>query len=394
MHYYPTVAVLFPFDPHALDAESVELDGWKDRLDRRGALPRRWVGQLRRDLETEQVAASTIMEQVPVTVEEVRRILAGAPTPTVSDEDRSIVLGYREAMGFVLRQADGPVHSWDRNLIVNLHDRVLGGNFALHAGRLRDGPVFIVDRQTGDELFRPPPAKQVPALLDRALRRMSGLKAHPAVQSAWLHVAVAAIHPFPDGNGRTCRVLASAAMYRGGFRLAEFTSLEEWWGRHLSDYYGAFRCLGARFEPGSDVTPFIAAHVRAQLAQVRALDLRQRAESQIWTAIENILIERRFPERIAVALWEAFFGREVTAGYYRRVAEVSPALATTDLTRASAAGFLRPIGERRGRRYREGSGLHATIAQELGLPPLSGHSDTARMEIAAALAARVGDAAR
>jgi Fic family protein len=45
-------------------------------------------------------------------------------------------------------------------------------------------------------------------------------------------VAVAAIHPFRDGNGRVARVVASLAMYRGGFNLPEFTSLEEWWGRH------------------------------------------------------------------------------------------------------------------------------------------------------------------
>lgn len=383
------MADLLPFNVRALDAECAELDAWKDRLDRRGALPRRWVGQLRRDLETEQVAASTIMEQVPVTVEEVRRILAGAPTPTVSDEDRSLVLGYREAMGFVLRQADGPTLRWDRNLILNLHDRVLGGSFALHAGRLREGAVFIVDRQSGTEIFRPPPATQAPALLDRALRRFSGLREHPAIQSAWLHVAVAAIHPFPEGNGRTSRVLASAAMYRGGFRLPEFTSLEEWWGRHLLDYYGAFRCLGDRFDAACDVTPFLVAHVGAQLSQVRALDLRQRAESQIWTAIENILIERRFPDRIASALWEAFFGREVTAGYYRLVAEVSPALATTDLGRATAAGLLTALGERRGRRYLASPDLHRLIVAELRLPPLSGDAETARLEIAAALTERL-----
>ncbi len=383
------MAVLLPFDDAALAEECAEIDEWKRRLDQRGALPRSWIGQLRRDLETEQIAASTIMEQVPVTVDEVRRILAGAATPNVSDEDRALVLGYREAMGFVLRQTDDETFYWDRSLVANLHDRVLGGRFSLGAGHLREGQVFIVDHQSGREIFRPPPPKQLPLLLDRALRRMSGLRAHPAIRSAWLHVAVAAVHPFPDGNGRTSRVLASAAMYRGGFRLPEFTSLEEWWGRHLPDYYGAFRCLGETFDGGCDVTPFLDVHVRAQLSQVRALDLRQRAEGQIWNAIENLLGEKRLPERLASAVWETFFGREVSAGYYRLVAEVSAASATNDLARAMAAGLVTGVGERRGRRYLPGPGLYPLVASELGLGPLSGHTDTARLEIVGALATRL-----
>ena len=100
-------------------------------------------------------------------------------------------------------------------------------------------------------------------------------------------LAGAAIHPFRDGNGRVARVVASLAMYRGGFKLPEFTSLEEWWGRHRTDYYRAFHCLGETFDRGADVTPFIRAHMEAQLHQVRALDLRERVQQRIWTAVEE-----------------------------------------------------------------------------------------------------------
>ena len=43
----------------------------------RGPIPRAWAGRLRRDLGAEAIAASTSMEGVPVTLEEVHRILAG-----------------------------------------------------------------------------------------------------------------------------------------------------------------------------------------------------------------------------------------------------------------------------------------------------------------------------
>src|SRR3970282_1304032 len=96
---------LLPYDPAPLRAPCAELDDWRARLDRAGALPRRWAGRLRSDFEAEAVAASVSMEQVPVTVDEVRRILAGERPATVRDEDQALVRGYRDAMEFVFTRA-------------------------------------------------------------------------------------------------------------------------------------------------------------------------------------------------------------------------------------------------------------------------------------------------
>ena len=81
------------------------VDRWKAKLDYRGPI-RRAGGRLKRDLEAEAVAASTSMEGIPVTVEEVHRILAGDRPPETSEEDAALVRGYRDAMSFVLRRAD------------------------------------------------------------------------------------------------------------------------------------------------------------------------------------------------------------------------------------------------------------------------------------------------
>jgi phytoene/squalene synthetase len=140
-------------------------------------------------------------------------------------------------------------------------------------------------------------------------------------------------------------------MYRGGFTRPEFTSLEEWWGRHLDDYYAAFSCLGHSFDATSDVTRFVRAHMEAQLHQVRALDMRERVQRQIWTALEEVAEDAHLERRVANALWDAFFGRDVTAGYYASLADVSPATATKDLGGAVSAGLLAAEGQRRGRRY-------------------------------------------
>lgn len=380
---------MLTYDAAPLDAACRELERWRVTLDHRGALPRRWAGRLRRELEAEAVAASTSMEGVPVTVDEVRRILAGDPPLQVRAEDRALVEGYRDAMSFVLRRADDPAFRWDRELVVSLHDRVLAGRHGEGAGRLRsEEPAFVVRRMSGQEVFRPPPGEQVADLVDGVCARMEESHQHPAAGAAWVHVAVAAVHPFRDGNGRVARVLASLAMYRGGFRRPEFTSLEEWWGRRLDEYYAMFDCLGSTFDATTDVTPFVRAHVDAQLRQVRALDLRERTQQRIWTALEEVAEDADIDRRAANALWDAFFGRDVSAGYYRLLADVSAATATRDLGRAVSAGLLHAEGRRRGRRYLASERLYDRVGAFLHIEA-SGPPDVARDVIVAELGQRL-----
>src|SRR5439155_13501369 len=118
---------VFRFDSGSLKDLAAELDRWKTQLDYRGPIARTWAGRLRRDLEAEEVAASTSMECIPVTVAEVHRILVGDRPPETREEDAALVRGYRDAMSFVLRRADDAAFSWDRELFVGLHDRIMAG---------------------------------------------------------------------------------------------------------------------------------------------------------------------------------------------------------------------------------------------------------------------------
>lgn len=376
------------FDAKAVSDLVGELDRWKTQLDYRGPMPRAWAGRLRRDLEAEAVAASTSMEGVPVTVEEVHRILAGDRPSQTREEDAALVRGYRDAMSFVLRRADDAAFKWDRELLIGLHDRILAGNWGAGAGRFRTSPAYVVDNRTGQLVFLPPAPEHVPELVDSACSVMQEGFDHPAIGAAWFHIAVAAIHPFTDGNGRASRVLASLAMYRGGFKLPEFTSLEEWWGRQQAEYYAAFRCLGETFDPKADVTPFVRAHMEAQLHQVRALDLRERVQQRIWTAVEESVTAAGLDLRVANAVWDAFYGRSVTPRYYRPLADVSPATATNDLAAAVAAGLLRPEGRARSRRYQAGNGLYPRIGAALGVR-IEDAGDMARAIIVGELTKRV-----
>ncbi|MBU4557118.1 MAG: Fic family protein [Actinobacteria bacterium] len=342
----------------------------RTRLDAQGPLPRIWLGRTRRDLEAEAVAASTIMEGVAVTVDEARRILAGDKPPGVSVEDIDLVDGYRDAMRFVLARADADAFQWHSELMLSLHHLVLGGSYANGAGRFRGTQNWLTNRANGAQVYLPPPAEKVPSLVNDLAAWLQGTAEPGPVTSALAHVSVAGIHPFADGNGRTARIVASLAMYRAGFRLPQFTSLEEWWGRHLEDYYSAFDCLGAEWAPNTDVTPFLETHVQAQVAQVEALSLRNTTERALWTVLQDIaVIDMGLNERTTHALYDAFFARDVTNRYYRGMADVSEVTASHDLGKLVASGALEPKGAGRSARYVAAPALYELVVQHAELDP-------------------------
>lgn len=64
------------------------------------------------------------------------------------------------------------------------------------------------------------PAEQVAAEMRRYCGELRGeafLNADPITQASYAHYALAAIHPFADGNGRAARALAFAFIYRSNY---------------------------------------------------------------------------------------------------------------------------------------------------------------------------------
>jgi Fic family protein len=363
-------------------------------LDRVGPLPRIWMGRTRQDLEAEAVAASTRMEGVAVTVDEARRILVGDVPSGVTPENAALVDGYREAMRYVLARADDPNFSWHTELLLAIHHRVLAGSHARRAGRLRVQQNWVTNRETGEQVYLPPPAAHVPELTDELLAWLSDFDGPVPVAAAVAHVSLAAIHPFRDGNGRTARVVASLVMCRAGYHAPYFTSLEEWWGRHLPEYYAAFGCLGDLWQPTRDVTPFVAAHVCAQTTQVEALSLRQATDRSVWTVLADMAVhDLSLAERTTHALYDAFLAREVTNRYYRGLADVSDVTASHDLGKLVAAGVLGRRGAGRRSHYVSTQRLYRAVARGAGLEErvvAAGASRTAQRDaVLTALAGRL-----
>jgi Fic family protein len=379
-------------DPIARDLRRIEQ--LRRELDAVGPLPRLWLGRTRRDVEAEAVAASTRLEGVAVTVDETRRILAGDRPWSVSVEDAELVEGYRDAMHYVLARADDPNYAWHTELLLAIHHRILAGSRAAGAGRLRTGQNWVTNVETGEATYLPPAPELVPAHMNELACWLGSFDGMAAVAAAMGHVRLAAIHPFRDGNGRAARILASLVMYRAGYRAPEFTSLEEWWGRHVAEYYAAFSCLGDRWDPDTDVTSFIETHIHGQVTQVEALSLRAAVERAIWTVVEDMAVmDLGLHPRAGNALFDAFFAREVTNRYYRGLADVTQVTAAHDLGRLAASGLLISRGAGRSSHYLGSERLIEAVARSAGVPaervPVGGSLVERRDAVVAALAERL-----
>ncbi len=106
----------------------------------------------------------------------------------------------------------------------------------------RDGQNVIRDTESGDLIYMPPEAKDVPdhvAALVAWVNHAEREKLPVPVIAGLAHYQFVTVHPYYDGNGRTARLLATFLLHRGGYGLKGYFSLEEHHARDLPAYYRA-----------------------------------------------------------------------------------------------------------------------------------------------------------
>ncbi len=128
-----------------------------------------------------------------------------------------------------------PARQLDFAFLLEANKRLLrnvyvGPNNPCISGVLRKTHVVV---RTPHGIYQPPEPDQVPALLNSRLYWLSLLKARqvPTLSRAiQLAIAVCAIHPFMEGNGRTARMASLAMLLGEGYRYRREGTLEEYLG--------------------------------------------------------------------------------------------------------------------------------------------------------------------
>ncbi len=143
------------------------------------------------------------------------------------------VLRYREAVEWGYQQYKK--YAISTRLISGIHQRLIPGE----EGRYRRVQNQIANLGTGESLYTPPPAAEIPALIgnwENYVNRTDD-PLDPLIRTIVAHYQFEAIHPFKDGNGRAGRILMVLQLLQSGLLAFPILYISGYINKHRSEYY-------------------------------------------------------------------------------------------------------------------------------------------------------------
>ncbi len=238
--------------------------------------------RLRHDALQRSTRSSTQIEGNPLDAAAVRRAIAQGDRQGSKAEQE--IRNYWRALDRVEEFAETKGQITEA-FIQELHRIVivLGPGRRGSRSSYRPGECPVVDTITGRIEYGPPEPRDVPLLMTELVAWLSSSAQElPApVRAALLTHRFLSIHPFEDGNGRTGRLLATAELWRSGYRMRGFFSFDEYFNADRDRYYHSLQMgLPMNFYDGRhdpDHSPWLNYFVET-MSQA-ASDLKERSQS-------------------------------------------------------------------------------------------------------------------
>lgn len=347
------------------------IDKLREELRDRVAEPRRWNGSLRRMSFARAVQGSNSIEGYDASLDDVVAAVDGEPTVSTNAETEDALIGYRDAMTYVLQIADDERMSVDEGLLKGLHFMMLKHDLGKNPGRWRPGAIFVRREATGEIVYEGPDHELVPDLIQAMLVQLKEDDNHVIVKAAMAHLNLVMIHPYSDGNGRMARCLQTLVLARDKIVAPVFSSIEEFLGRNTQTYYDVLGDVGqGSWHPENDARAWVRFCLRAHFLQARTHLQRRQEMEALWLACHDLVEQYGLSERCTAALVDAAYGFRVRRHSYQVAAayswgeEVPDVTASRDLKAMVDKGLLIPVGERRSRHYLPSEQL-TTIREEI-----------------------------
>ena len=364
--------MLFTYPQLDDDEKRVEAATARIRADLRHYVvtaPRRWTGLLARMTRARALMASNSVEGINVSDEDAIAAIDGEDPANTDRETWRAVVGYREAMDYILQRRQSPSFTITEDVLLAVHFVICQSDMASHPGQYRPGWVGVRNTKTGEVVHEGVDRDRLEPLIHELLDYVN----HAEVDSVFLraamtHLNLALLHPFTDGNGRAARCIQTAVLASDGIVAPPFSSIEEYIGHNQQNYYNVLAEVGGgAWNPRRNAKPWVRFCLAGHYRQAQTLLRRTRELERVYAELMNLVESRGFPERTAMALLQAAFGSKVRNSSYRVSAEVSNNLASRDLKTLVDANLLVSEGEKRGRFYKASPTL-AEIRQRLRLP--------------------------
>lgn len=222
------------------------IEASKEIIDHAPLLPY-FEKEFREDARVRTIHYGTHIEGNELNLSEAEKVLKGQQ---ISARDRDIqeVINYRKVMDYIEKShIINPTSSVDENIIKQLHkltvEKILSDT---ECGEFRKTQVVVKNSLTGEISFTPPMAVAVPFQIRDLLEFVNFAQVddiHPVLKSGVTHYEIVRIHPFLDGNGRVARAFATLILYKDGYDIRRFFSLEEYFDKNAAGYYEALQSV-------------------------------------------------------------------------------------------------------------------------------------------------------
>ena len=236
--------------------------------------------------------ASNAIEGIVTTNIRIKQLVKEKTTPKNRAEEE--IAGYRDVLNIIHENFDAiPL---TQNFILQLHKIMYSHMNNPMAGRTKNVQNYISATYSDGKvevLFTPLDPFETPAALDKICeeynRVIGNNELEPLIAIPVFIHDFLCIHPFNDGNGRMSRLLTTLLLYRNGFYVGKYISLEAKIAKHKDLYYDALSISQEGWIEGNDnPIPFIKYLLSTILAAYRDFEDRFKIVEEKLPAIDMV----------------------------------------------------------------------------------------------------------
>ena len=300
----------------------------------------------------QSTSASNRIENISTSDKRLRELILEKAEPRNRDERE--IAGYRYVLDLIHESHDDiPITP---GVILQLHRELYRYSGDSHAGTWKDSDNVITERTAQGELvarFVPTPAVMTPdaveAICEEYRNQMDVGTYDPLLVSLVFAFDFVSIHPFNDGNGCMSRLLTLLLMYRSGYNVGKYVSIEREIERTKESYYEALAVSSQGWRKGkSDYAPFVT-------YMLGIIKVMTRFVNACYRELANRLPLVGAPADNEEAI-RAFFDRLIGSATKREILDANPRMSQRTLERILSKlqqeGIIEKVGAARSTAYR------------------------------------------
>lgn len=255
------------------------------------------LGKLVEIAKIQSTEASNEIEGIVTTDTRIRQLVEEKTSPRNRSEQE--IAGYRDALSIIHESFDAiPI---TQNHILQLHKILYNHANNPIAGHTKNVQNYIGATYPDGHtvvLFTPLAPYETTEALDRICEEYNRVIGNMALEPliaipVFIHDFLC-IHPFNDGNGRMSRLLTTLLLYRSGFYVGRYISLEAKIVKNKDLYYEALGASQNRWHEGNDdPVPFIKYLLGTILAAYRDFEDRFVLVETKRSALETVRLASR-----------------------------------------------------------------------------------------------------